>query len=328
MNDCLLSVVVPVYNVERYLSRCLESLSKQTLSNWEVIVVNDGSFDNSQEIIERYAQNYPELFRCLVIENGGLGNARNVGMNYAKGKYIAFLDSDDYLAKTTIYQEMCALAERENADLVVADLCYVWENQQKEDLRESGLYPANLPADKALFLSPLFSWNKLYRRDLWQQLSLRFPVNLWYEDLPVVLMYATSCQKIAYYPQVIIHYLQRDSSILGTSYSPKMADIFTIFEGILNDFRQRGLFEKYSLELEYLMIEHFLVYGAFRFLRTSKYKELMKRAFCFVSKEFPNYRYNPYVLRFPLKFRLFFYSNNRLTMHFWHRYLIKKEKLS
>ena len=92
----LLSIIVPVYNVEKYLDRCLNSLVKQKLDNYEVIVVNDGTKDNSQKIIDRYVKKYPKVFRSYIKKNGGLSDARNYGLKYAKGKYISFIDADDY----------------------------------------------------------------------------------------------------------------------------------------------------------------------------------------------------------------------------------------
>ena len=99
------SVIVPVYNVEAYLERCLDSLVKQTLEEMEIIVVNDGTKDNSQAIIDRYAAAYPQKVISLIKENGGLSDARNYGIPYAHGEYIGFVDSDDYL-NVTMYQKL------------------------------------------------------------------------------------------------------------------------------------------------------------------------------------------------------------------------------
>lgn len=99
------SVIVPVYNVEAYLERCLDSLVKQTLEEIEIIVVNDGTKDNSQAIIDRYAAAYPQKVISLIKENGGLSDARNYGIPYAHGEYIGFVDSDDYL-NVTMYQKL------------------------------------------------------------------------------------------------------------------------------------------------------------------------------------------------------------------------------
>lgn len=99
------SVIVPFYNVENYIEKCIKSLINQTLEDIEIILVNDGSKDNSINIAKKYAEKYPEKIVYLEKENGGLGDARNYGIPYAKGEYIAFVDSDDYVEKD-MYKEM------------------------------------------------------------------------------------------------------------------------------------------------------------------------------------------------------------------------------
>lgn len=317
-----LSIVVPVYNVEKYLNKCLDSLANQTLDNYEVIVVNDGTKDNSQAIIDDYVANYPTIFKSYIKDNGGLSDARNYGIRYATGEYITFLDSDDYIEYNT-YQNMLEIAYRGNHDLVVADLEYVWEDHSKEPLVKDGLNQVGDDDIKNLFLSPLFSWNKLYRKSLFDHLNCQYPIGLWYEDIPVTLKFFSSINSVGYYHTISYHYLQRNSSILGSSYNDKMYDIFTIFENVIKDFKERDKYELFYDELEYLFIEHFLVYGAFRFLRTEHYKELMPKAFNFVKSYFPNYLNNKYIKALGKKNEIFLRTNNKITMSFWHFYLTK-----
>ena len=94
---CKVSVIVPVYNTEKYIDKCLDSLVNQTMKDVEIIVVNDGSIDHSEEKIKNYENNYPKMIKYLKKENGGLSDARNYGIKYATGKYLAFVDSDDYI---------------------------------------------------------------------------------------------------------------------------------------------------------------------------------------------------------------------------------------
>ena len=123
----LISIVIPVYNVEDFLERCLDSVSCQTYKETEVIIVNDGSTDSSPEIIERYVEEYPN-FKSFTIENSGQGGARNFGIEKANGEYIAFLDSDDYISPNCI-ELLAETAKRENSDIVVCS-CY--------DVKEDG----------------------------------------------------------------------------------------------------------------------------------------------------------------------------------------------
>ena len=317
-----LSIIVPVYNVEKYLDKCLNSLVNQTISNYEIIVVNDGTKDNSQEIIDKYVNQYPDLVKSFIKENGGLSDARNYGLKHASGKYVSFLDSDDSVEKD-YYAGMYNLASKNDLDLVVADLEYVWENNEKPAMYKEGLNMVGEEINKMLFLSPLFAWNKMYKHELFEQLSLEYPTSLWYEDIPVTLAIFSNANRIGYYHHVGVHYLQRNTSILGSGYSPKMYDIFKIFDRVTDNFKKNGQYSIYRDELEYLYIEHFLVYGAFRFLRTEQYKDLMSKAFEYVKNEFPNYRKNKYIKTFGIKNVVFLLTNNKTTMSFWHWYLSK-----
>ena len=111
------SVIVPFYNVEGYIEKCLETLVNQTLKEIEIILVNDGSTDRSIEIVKKFIKEYPEKIVYLEKENGGLSDARNFGLKHAKGEYIAFVDSDDYI-EIDMYENMYNLAEKENSDMV------------------------------------------------------------------------------------------------------------------------------------------------------------------------------------------------------------------
>ena len=111
-----ISIIVPVYNVEKYVDRCLRSLVTQTLQDIEIIIVNDGTQDKSEEIIEKYVRENQNKIKYYEKSNGGLSSARNYGLEYATGEYIAFLDSDDYV-ETNMYEEMYNLAKKENADM-------------------------------------------------------------------------------------------------------------------------------------------------------------------------------------------------------------------
>ena len=118
------SVIVPVYNVEKYLAKCLDSLVIQTLEDIEIIVVNDGTKDNSQLIINQYVKNYPDKVFSYIKKNGGLGDARNYGLQYANAEYIGFVDSDDYVSPH-MYEKLYKKAISDNSDLVLCDIEYV-----------------------------------------------------------------------------------------------------------------------------------------------------------------------------------------------------------
>ena len=127
-NKVLVSIIVPVYNVEKYIDKCLNSLVNQTLKNIEIIVVNDGTKDNSQKIIDKYTKKY-SFIRSYIKENGGLSSARNYGLKHAKGEYIAFVDSDDFVDKN-MFEQMYLYAKNNKYDIVVCDTINVYNDKQ------------------------------------------------------------------------------------------------------------------------------------------------------------------------------------------------------
>lgn len=324
MNNIQLSIIIPVYNVEKYIRKCIDSVLNQDLSNYEIIIINDGTKDNCQLIIDEYVRNYPHLIKSFIKNNGGLSSARNYGIERAKGKYICFLDSDDYVEKNH-YAKMLDLAIKNNSDLVVSDFEYIWENKNKT-LYKSGLRKLCDTNNRNIFLSPLFSWNKMYKKELFDKLHCRYPEGLWYEDIPVTLKFAINSNRIDHLSSLGFHYLQRNSSIMGTAYSKKMEDIFIILEKAYNELVDCNMLEKYRDEIEYLFVEHLLVYGAFRFLRTDHYKELMKKSFSLVNEYFPNYKKNKYIGSLGFKNNFFLQTNNLSTCRLWHIFLVWRDK--
>ena len=129
------SVIIPVYNVENYIEKCLESVINQTIDEIEIIVVNDGSTDLSKERINKYLNKYKDKIKYLEKENGGLSSARNYGMKFATGEYIAFLDGDDYI-ELDAYQKMYEKAKEENADMVECDFLWEYPKKVKRDVGE------------------------------------------------------------------------------------------------------------------------------------------------------------------------------------------------
>ena len=156
------SIVVPVYNTKKYLEKCLDSLVYQTLDDIEIIVVNDGSPDESQKIIDRYVQAYPNKVQAYVKENGGLSDARNFGISKCNGEYIGFVDSDDYV-NLDMYQNMYNKAKEQDFDMVVCDIRYVYENVSKEVSSQVDEDINDLDKIKAQMVNIYpAAWNKIY----------------------------------------------------------------------------------------------------------------------------------------------------------------------
>ena len=216
-----LSVIVPVYKAEKYLRECADSILHQTMDDLELILINDGSPDDSQRIINEYVSAFPEKVRSLTIDNGGQGRARNFGIDMAKGEYLSFIDSDDYLEKNA-FELMLEAAEKENADIVVCDMEKRWDDGRREYVKAA--------LQEHPLASAGSSSNKIFRRSLVG--DIRFPVGLWYEDFEFSAKLLMLSKKTVFVPQPLYIYRCGQESTMNNNNSPKNLDIITVMENI------------------------------------------------------------------------------------------------
>ena len=216
-----LSIIVPVYNTEKYLERCLDSLVSQTYSSLEIITVNDGSTDNSLNILNKYAQKDK---RIMVIDrdNGGLSAARNTGILKATGDYLGFVDSDDWVDRD-MYASLIKELEDNSADLVTCGFLPLYAKdlkpeiiEQKKALKagEVKVYSAKDAAGIILQgkIAQVSACNKLYKRELFNE--LKYPEGRSHEDTFVIIKLLLECQKVVIDPNVRYYYYHRDDSII------------------------------------------------------------------------------------------------------------------
>ena len=201
------SVIVPVYNVEDYLEKCLNSLVNQTLKEIEIIVVNDGSPDNSQKIIDRYAKKYKNI-KSYTKENGGLSDARNFGIKKAKGEYITFIDSDDYI-ELTMLEKMYNHAISKKVDIVVCDTINVYEDKIQY-LKSNYKYSNN--TIKNYLIAPPMACIRIYRKEIFN--NIEFKKGIYYEDLELTPKLVNQTLKIDFLEEGLYYYLQRNGSIM------------------------------------------------------------------------------------------------------------------
>jgi len=233
------SVIVPVYNVEQYLPRCLDSLVNQTLEEIEILVINDGSPDNSQAIIDDYAARYPEKVRAFVKENGGLSDARNFGVQRAQGEYLGFVDSDDYV-RNDMFEKLYVQAHRDNADVVVSNY-YRYVRGKTTAVKIIGhpeWFGSNIESTPALLLeSKSFAWNKLYNRTWYTANHFLFPVGQWYEDSAVVYNMLYKANKVSAVNECLYYYRKdRDESITNIV-DERIFDIFKSCTSIMEFYK-------------------------------------------------------------------------------------------
>lgn len=311
-----LSVIVPMYNVSSYVRECLDSLVRQTLQDMEVLMVNDGCTDNTPEIAQEYA-NYNFNFHLLNKENGGLSDARNYGLKFAKGEYIAFLDSDDFV-EPTLYEKLVKLMDEGN-DVVVTDIEYYYKEHPDKNFIMSGLssWEAETIQKKAL-LSPMFAWNKIYRASLFKENSLQYPVGTWYEDTPVTTVLFAKAKKIGYLHECLMHYRQREDSIMSSNNSPRIQEIFQVMEMVRRNFESLHLYEEYHDEIEYLHIEHLRLYGMFRFIRSPYWKTCYEESSKVMKQYFPEWKKNKYIHNLSRNNQIFLKWYNKCTAWAFH----------
>ena len=222
-NMKLISIIIPVYNTEKYLERCLNSLIQQTVKKIEIILVDDGSTDNSGNICDVYAHNYGNI-KVIHQMNRGQAAARNEGLKIASGKYIGFVDSDDWV-KCDMYETMLEVIENENCDVVECDYIQTDKfSQTTEVVADIERKPKIFSGDEILrehlqgtyFKSVI--WNKLYRKEI---IECLFIENKHLEDIFWLYPVLANCKKGAHIYKNLYFYYQRPDSLSGEPYSLK-----------------------------------------------------------------------------------------------------------
>lgn len=223
-----ISVIVPIYNIENYVDKCIESILSQSFVNFELLLINDGSEDKSLAKCRKYL--YDKRVRIFSQRNKGLSAARNAGIRRAKGKYIYFVDGDDYVSENLLeilYDKMIS----NSVDIVQCGFVWVKENQNEVEERYSGLKAEKLLRGDEWFslyerYSLLFTvaWNKLYRKELFD--TLRYPVGKLFEDEYVNFPLYTKAKKIIIVNQGLYYYVQRNTGICGTASVDKRINSF------------------------------------------------------------------------------------------------------
>ena len=298
-----LSIILPVYNVEQYLEKCLNSILTNTFQDFELIIVNDGSPDNSEKIILNFKEKYGDKIIYVKKENGGLSDARNCGLTYAKGEYISFIDSDDYIEQH-MYELMMKKLDEYPYDIVACDLNLVYENSKKIDIVSSGynndLKDKNEIKKTMIHFYPTV-WNKIYKRESIQNIG--FLKGVWYEDLEFMLKVYPSLNSIGVVKNPLYNYLQRKNSITYT-YNDKLYDIINNMESVISFYKGKGIYEEYKDELEYLYTRYAFATFPKRLAKCGnkeKYKKGIDYAFCKVNAVFPNYKKNYYLKKIGIK---------------------------
>lgn len=308
------SVIVPFYNVEKYIDKCLNSLVNQTLEDIEIIIVNDGSKDNSETIAREYASKYKNKIIYLEKENGGLSDARNYAIPYATGEYIAFLDSDDYV-EVNMYEQMYEKAKKENADIVECD--FLWE-YPKEKIESKG----RIYKDKhdILLNARVVAWNKLIKKELIEKTKIKFPYGLRYEDVEFFYKLIPYINKLDIVNKPFVHYVQRDNSI-SNSQNSRTKEIIDILDNVINYYKKNAIYEEYRNELEYNYARYLLCSSLLRMImieNKKERKEIINDSWNKLNDTFPNWKKNKYIKNKTLKNK-YMLSVNNITIKIYEK---------
>ncbi len=302
----LVSMIVPVYNVEKYLLKCVQSIQKQSYQNIEIILVNDGSKDNSLSICNDLAK-YDDRIVVLDKPNGGLSDARNFGIQHAQGEWYSFIDSDDFIDEGMIESMLNAVVIND-ADIVVCDMEYLYDDGRLV-LASGGEFECDsIPNNPALIRINNSACNKVFHRNLFD--DVEFPLGKFYEDLATIPILLYKAKKIVKVDEAFYTYFQRSGSIAHTA-NRKIFDIYDAINTVIDYIKNKGNERKIIDELYHLYIVHGLDLTTLRIkdfddkkIRESYLTENMR----ILKKIYPDYEkdklYQNYSFKKKLIFRL------------------------
>lgn len=227
------SVIVPVYNGEKYIKACMDSILAQTLKEIEIVIIDDGSKDNTGQMLKDYATKYPTLIKVITKDNEGQGKARNVGIDIAKGEFLTFVDADDTI-EACMLEKMYITAKKENCDVVVSDYA---EITKESKVVKKSILAINSDIKRNYIISCAGPWNKLIRTELLTKNNLYFLEKGIYEDIAMIPLVAIYANNITYIEEPLYHYyIRKGSSMRQTEFNQKLLSIYPVLENLEKGF--------------------------------------------------------------------------------------------
>lgn len=257
MKNPKISVIVSVYNTEKYIEKCLDSLLNQTYSNIEIVVINDCSTDGSLKILKKYAKKYDNMILIENKENKGLSYSRNVGLEKATGEYIGYIDSDDYV-DSTYYEQMMKAIKKEKSEIAIADMKIVYEDGSFPDYVSKGCNGEVNTLNIIKNGLAASACNKLFKRKIIEK--YKFSEGKLNEDLAVILPSIVAAKKISYVENNNYYYVQHTGSIQNSRFSDRRFDIFYGVELTLKRIKGCKNYAKISQAIIYEQLIVLLIY--------------------------------------------------------------------
>lgn len=292
------TVVVPVYNVEGYLKKCVDSVLAQTEPDFELLLVDDGSTDSSGALCDQLAKTDGRI-RVIHQQNQGLGGARNTGIKAATGDWILLVDSDDWIEPETLEKTIEA-GLREEADLVM--FAFRWVDEAGQTLQ---VFREDAPKDRGLtlrdhpelLLCAPSACCRLYRRELLARTEILFPPRVWYEDMRTIPKLMAAARSMVFLDFVGYNYLNREGSITKNQNADRNREILLAFDDLLGYFREQGMFDQYRQEFCYLTLFHVYLTASVRVLLIDRKHPLLGQFRRYLEEQFPDYRQCSYLSR-------------------------------
>ncbi len=297
----IVSIIVPVYNVEKYIEKCIRSLLNQTFKDYEIIVVIDGSTDASEKIVRDIQKENPEKIKIINQAKKGPGAARNTGIAAACGKFLLFVDSDDYISSDLIAHAYKKAAENDS-DITVFDAKLVDEDGEYLKYESAIMYEKgmiNLDGPERLLILPSL-WNKLYKKSLFDENKISIPENsAMGEDLAANMGLLSCAKSVTHLPEPLYFYVQHSGSIMSSSQNNirkimRNRDIITSMDIVIDYFKKAGKYNEYFDELEYLVLCNVLFRATLRVNECDPGNKLQAELVDYTLKKYPHFERNKY----------------------------------
>ena len=303
------SIVIPVYNVERYLEACVASVVNQTFQDFEILLVDDGSTDGSPALCDSIA-GCDSRIRVIHQSNLGLGGARNTGIAHAQGEFIWCVDSDDTVTSDALEKIDAALKASE-ADCAVFDIAVVDEADilmQTERGFVGDQHIFTLKEQPQMVFAPNAACNKVFRKTVYRDSRISYPEHRYYEDLATIPALYLTVKSFVYLPVPLYRYIQHAGSIMHRSDREvkRADDICFALDRVCSVYRETGMFENYYDELCMLTVHHVFYLQRVRFIKQQADTGLLQKLESYTKERFPDFRRNPYLHQLTAKEKLVF----------------------
>ncbi|MCQ2519162.1 MAG: glycosyltransferase [Lachnospiraceae bacterium] len=300
-----LSIIVPVYNMaeDNKLTFCIDSLLNQTITDYEIVAVDDKSTDNSAEILKKYESENPDRIKVILSDrNGRQGTAKNKGINVSQGEWIGFIDSDDWIAPD-MYEKLLACAEATGADVVGCDFSLVNShtfevgkvvNNSRDN--QSGILDSD--KRKSLILDGGSLCVKIYKRDRILKEGLYFPEGIFYEDNAIGNAYLVTAHHFEYVKEPLYYYYQHDTSTVHTVSKARCKDRMAAAEFMMADAKKRGFYEELKEEIDFKFIMLYYLNTVFSYMRDGEDTDIgfLKELANGLKRNLPDFELNKYYL--------------------------------